>query len=158
VSDTTDTTEAAAAEALPKGKTAKKGGPTPRRPRQRQKERQLGELKFSAMVAPPDGERDPDTGKPIPQRVDVDLRAFTLAERQLVKQVMAKFAAPIDLEDVIVAHAWVIWRRTHPTSSLQFWMEHITFGDMLDSLVLEPDHVVWDTTPDDYDPLPSSTT
>ena len=139
--------------------TEKKGVPTPKRqPRQRQKERPLGELKFSCRIAPPDGDRDPETNAPVPVRIDVDLRLFTLAERQIVKQIMGKFATPIEYDDVIVAHAWVVWRRTHPDSSLQYWMEHIAVGDLMDSLSMQPGDTAWDTTPEDYDPKPSGIT
>lgn len=120
-------------------------------PKQVQSQRPLGELKFDFLIAPPDGPRDADD-KPIPVHIHVDLRQFTLAERQLVKRAQAKFAQPLDAEDVAVVHAWVVWRRTNPTSSLQYWMDHIEYGDFLDSITLEPGHVQWDTTPEGYDP------
>lgn len=122
-------------------------------PKNVQKERPLGELKFTVRVAPPDGPTDAE-GQPFPADIEVDLRRFTLAERQLVRKVMAKFAEPAEMTDVVVAHAWVVWRRTNPSSSLQFWMDHITFGDLLDGLSLEPGHTEWDTTPEGYDPNP----
>ena len=138
--------------------TEKKGVPTPKRqPRQRQKERPIGELRFSVMIGPPDGERDAEN-VPVPVRIDCDLRKFTLAERQLVKQIMNKLAAPIDMEDVIVAHSWVVWRRTHPESSLNVWMNHLDVGSLMDALDLDPSETAWDTTPEDYDPKPSGIT
>lgn len=126
-------------------------GPRRRPPKSVQKDRPAGELKFTAVIAPPDGARD-DQDQPIRVQLEVDLRAFTLAERQLAKRAMSKFVAPIDMEDVVVVHAWVVWRRTHPESSLQYWMDHITFGDVLDGLAVEPGRVEWDTTPEGYDP------
>jgi len=128
------------------------------RPRQRpakqvQRERPAGELKYELRIAPPDGELDAD-GNSIPVELVVDLRHFTLDERQLAKRALLKFAQPPDWEDVIVVHAFVVWRRTHPAASLQFWMEHIEWGDLLDGLALEPGHVAWDTTPEGYDPNP----
>lgn len=114
--------------------------------------RPANELSFSVRVAPPDGDRDAD-GSPIPVQLDIELREFTLAERQLVKRVLAKMAQPPDWDDVIVAHAWVVWRRTRPESSLQVWMDHITWGEVLDGVEFaDPPAVVWDTTPEDFDP------
>lgn len=116
-----------------------------------QAQRPKGELKYSLMIAPPDGPRD-EEGVPVPQQIDIDLRHFTLAERQMVKRVLAKFVQPPDWEDVLVAHSWVVWRRSNPTSSLQAWMDDIEWGDLLDALQLEPGHVHWDTTPEGFDP------
>lgn len=116
--------------------------------------RPAGELQFDLVIRPPDGEIDPteDPPRPHPVQLHVDLRKFSLAERQLVKRALAKFAEPQDFDDVIVVHAWVVWRRTHPTSSLQHWMDHIEWGDVLDGLAVEPGHVEWDTTPEGFDP------
>ena len=122
-----------------------------RPPKQIQSQRPAGELKFDFRIAPPDGDLDGD-GNPIPVEMHVDLREFTLGERQLVKRALLKFAQPVDVEDVVVVHAWVVWRRTHPTSSLQYWMDHIDYGDFLDGMAFEPGHVAWDTTPEGYDP------
>jgi|CXWL01.1.fsa_nt_gi hypothetical protein len=122
-----------------------------RKPRETQKQRPLGELKFTVMIRPPDGERDAEN-VPIPVEVDVDLRRFSLLERQLVKTIMNKFAAPVDMEDVVVAHAWIVWRRTHPDSSLQYWMEHIDVGDLMECIAMDPKETNWDTTPEDFDP------
>lgn len=113
--------------------------------------RPAGELLFDVRLAPPDGDRGED-GAPLPVDLHVDLREFTLSERQLVKRILAKMAEPPDMDDVIVGHAFVVWRRTHPTASLQNWMDHITWGDLLDGLQMEPGHVAWDTTPKGYDP------
>jgi hypothetical protein len=115
-------------------------------------ERPVGELKFDLVLRPPDGPTD-ETGRPIPQQITVDLRRFTLGERQLAKRVLTKFVSS-DMEDVVLAHAWVVWRRTNPTSSLQSWMDSIEWGDLLDGLMFEPGHVHWDTTPEGYDPKP----
>ena len=120
-------------------------------PKSVQAKRPAGELKFGLRIAPPDGPTDAQ-GAIIPVEIEVDLRSFTLAERQLAKRAMSKFAPPNDIEDVVVVHAWVVWRRTNPSSSLQFWMDHISYGDLLDGLGLEPGHVEWDTTPEGYDP------
>lgn len=116
-----------------------------------QRERPAGELKFAVIIAPPDGERD-DDGNPVPVTLEVDLRHFTLAERQLVKRIMAKFAEPVEAEDVVLAHAFTVWRRTHPDASLQRWMDDIEWGTLLDSLNMEPGRTAWDTTPEGYDP------
>ena len=121
-----------------------------RPPKQVQAQRPAGELKYTFVIAPPDGDLDGD-GNPIPVQMEVDLRAFKLAERDLVKRALSKFTEP-DMTDVCVVHAWVIWRRTHPTSSLQYWMDTITLGQLLDAISLEPGRVVWDTTPEGYDP------
>lgn len=124
-----------------------------RPPKQVQSQRPLGELKFDFLIAPPDGPRDADD-KPIPVEMHIDLRTFSLGERQLVKRALQKFAQPVDVEDVAVVHAWVVWKRTNPTSSLQYWMDHIEYGDFLDGMAFEPGHVAWDTTPEGYDPNP----
>lgn len=109
------------------------------------------ELLFDFVIRPPDGDRD-ENGDIILVDLSVNLREFTLDERQLVKRIMAKFAEPHAMEDVAIAHAWVVWRRTHPTSSLDNWMTDITFGDVLDGLTFAPGHVHWQTTPEGYDP------
>lgn len=127
--------------------------PRRRPPKQVQRERPAGELKFSVVIAPPDGPRDAED-QPIPVQLEVDLRTWSLAERQLAKQAMAKFVQPPDPEDVVIVHAWVVWRRTNPTSSLQYWMDNITFGDLLDGIKYEIGHVHWNTTPEGYDPNP----
>lgn len=116
-----------------------------------QRERSLAELKFGLRIAPPDGPRDAQD-QPIPVELEVDLRSFVLTERQLAKRALLKFAQPPDIEDVVIVHAWVVWRRTNPSSSLQYWMDNVTYGDLLDGLALEPGHVEWDTTPEGYDP------
>lgn len=122
------------------------------------KNRPLNELEFTGRFAVPDGPRDPETNKPIPGEIHCELRRFTLAERQLVKRIMQKFASPPDWDDVIVAHAFVVWRRTHPEASLQYWMDHIQWGDLLDGLDLAtPASIAWDTTPEHYDPNLSGT-
>lgn len=129
----------------------------PRKPVQRkpaaaiQSKRPAGELRFAARIAPPDGDRDAD-GRLVHVDLVCDLRRFTLAERQLVKRSLAKFVQPPDWDDVIVVHCWVVWRRTHPDSSLQRWMTEIEFGDLMDGLNIDPGHVEWDTTPEGYDP------
>lgn len=126
-----------------------KKGRTP--PKTAMSQRPAGELLYSFKIAPPDGDRNED-GTPVLVQVDVDLRRFTLAERQLVKKALLKFAQPPEFEDVIVVHAWVVWRRTHPESSLDLWMNDIEWGDFLDGLSVEPGHTQWDTTPEGYDP------
>lgn len=113
--------------------------------RKTMKSRTGGELQFSLAVIPP------DAGDGTPQRVDVDLRRMSLSERQLAKRALAKMAEP-SFEEIILVHAWVTWRRTHPTSSLQVWMDDITFGDVLDGIDMEPGRVDWDTTPEGFDP------
>jgi hypothetical protein len=129
---------------------------TRKTPRQNMRERPLGELKFTFRVAPPDGNIGPD-GNPLPVDIVCDLREFTLAERQMVKRCMALLADPVDTQDVIIVHSWVMWRRIRPESSFQSWMDGITVGNTLDGLVLDPGHVEWDTTPVGYDPKASST-
>lgn len=111
--------------------------------RQAMKSRTGGELRFSLMLTPP--------GEDVAQQLEVDLRGMTLSERQLAKRALAKMVEP-SFEEVILVHAWVVWRRTHPTASLQTWMDDITFGDLLDGIDFEPDHVLWDTTPEGFDP------
>lgn len=106
----------------------------------------FGELKFSVEIDPPDS---PTPG--IPVRLDVDLANFTLEERQLAKRAMAKMTAP-DMEEVIVVHAWVVWRRSWPNSSLTVWFKDIRWSDVVMGLAIEPGHVNWDTTPEDVDP------
>lgn len=123
-----------------------------RPPREVQLQRPLHELKFTAVIRPPDGDRDPDTGQPRPVELEVELRTFTLYERQFVKTVMNLFALPHDTEDIVVAHAFVVWKRTHPTASLKVWMEHIEWGQFIEDLTLDPKLVNWDTTPPDFDP------
>lgn len=123
----------------------------PKPPKQVQRERPLGELKFRFVIAPPDGERDAND-QPIKVELDVNLGEFSLSERQLTKQVLAKFATPIDPQDVCVVHAWVMWRRTHPTSSFQYWMDNITTSELFEAIALEPGQTQWDTTPEGYDP------
>lgn len=113
--------------------------------------RPLSELKFEVRIAPPDGDRDA-ADQIIPVQLAIDLLHFSLAERQLAKRALTKFVQPHDWEDIIVTHAWVVWRRTHPESSLQFWMDHIDWGDLLNALELEPGRVEWDTTPEGFDP------
>lgn len=117
--------------------------------------RPRGELKFTVKLRPPDGDLDPGDEFGRTQMVDiaVDLRHFQLSERQLAKAAMAKFVAPIDFEDYVTVHTWVVWRRTHPDSSLQGWMDHIEWGELLDGLdPVDPARVEWDTTPEGFDP------
>lgn len=131
-------------------------GPRRRRPsaaaalaeRPRQK---LSELKVTLRIAPPDADKDED-GNLVPALLEIDLGAFTLAERQLAKAALTKFVQPPDAEDVVIVHAWVVWRRTHPASSLDAWMNGLTFAEVLDGLSYEPGRTQWDTTPEGYDP------
>jgi hypothetical protein len=118
---------------------------TPKPAAAKKKSEPVGELRFGLLIDPPDN----DTGAPV--ELHVSLREFTLAERQLAKRALAKFTDP-DMEEVITVHAWVVWRRTHPESSLQNWMDHVQWGDVLDGLALDPDHVAWNTTPEGFDP------
>lgn len=111
------------------------------------KRRPAGELKVSLTIEPPDAE---GAGR---QQIDVDLMSMTLSERQLVKRAMAKMESP-DYAEVVLVHAWVVWRRTHPTSSLQVWMDNLSLRDITDGIDQEPGHVVWDTTPEGFDPNP----
>lgn len=103
------------------------------------------ELRFTVTICPPDA--DDDTR----HQLDVDLRSMSLSERQLAKRALAKMVEP-DWAEIVMVHAWVVWRRTNQTSSLQEWMDDLTFGDVLDGLDFEPDHVAWDTTPEGFDP------
>lgn len=107
--------------------------------------RPVNELRFSVTISPPDADDD------LRHQFDVDLRAMTLAERQLAKRALAKMVDP-DWAEVVMVHAWVVWRRTNPTSSLQEWMDNLSFGDVLDGLDFDPEHVAWDTTPEGFDP------
>lgn len=110
------------------------------------KKRAKNELRFSIEIEAPDAEGG---GR---HRLDVDLRAMTLGERELARAALAKAVQPPAFEVVMLVHAWVVWRRSHPTSSLQVWMDDITFGDIMDGVQLEPSRVAWDTTPEGYDP------
>lgn len=125
-------------------------------PKAVQRQRPATELKFSLVLAPPDGPQG-DDGNLLPQRLDIDLRSWPLADRELAKRALSKFVQP-DAEDVVLVHAWIVWRRSNPTSSLQTWMENITLGDLLDGLNMDPGRVTWDTTPEGYDPEALSVT
>lgn len=107
--------------------------------------RPAGELKFTLIVEPPDSESTDRA------QIDVDLRTMTLAERQLVKRALAKMVEP-DYAEILLVHAWVVWRRTNPHSSLQLWMDNLALGDITDGVTYEPGHVHWDTTPEGFDP------
>ena len=111
------------------------------------KRRPAGELKFSLGIEVPDADGG---GR---HQIDVDLMGMSLAERQLAKRALAKMESP-DYAEVALVHAWVAWRRDHPTSSLQVWMDDIRLRDITDGIVAEPGHVVWDTTPEGFDPNP----
>lgn len=110
---------------------------------QAMKQRVGNEVRFILRITPP-GEEDL-------HEIAVDLRSMSLSERQLAKRAMAKFTDP-DAQEWTLVHAWVVWRRTHETASLQAWMDDIRFGDLLDGLDLDPGRVAWDTTPEGFDP------
>lgn len=111
------------------------------------KNRAANELKMSVLLTVPDHDSDD------PVQIDINLREFTLAEREVAKAALAKAVQPPDMHLVVVVHAWVVWRRTHPHSSLQAWMDNITFGDVLDGVgQFEAMLQVWDTTPEGFDP------
>lgn len=112
------------------------------------KRRPVNELKFSLTIEVPD---DDGGGR---HQIDVDLRTMTLSERHIARRALDKCPQPPEPTDVFLIHAWVVWRRTHPTSSLTTWMETISFGDVLDAIDMNPEHTVWDTTPEGYDPNP----
>ena len=107
--------------------------------------RPANEMRMTVVVRPPDADDDAR------HQIDIDLRTMTLAERQLAKRAMAKMV-DASWEEVIMVHAWVTWRRDHPSSSLQEWMDNLTFGDVLDGIEFDPDRVAWDTTPEGFDP------
>lgn len=114
--------------------------------RQLLRERVRNELRFSLTVEAPDDEGGGT------HRIDVDLKAMSLGERELARAAMAKAVQPAAWEVVVIVHAWVVWRRSHPTSSLQTWMDDITLSDILDGINVEPSRTVWDTTPEGFDP------
>ncbi len=117
-----------------------------------QRDRPINEIDFTLRIAPPDGPSNAE-GDPIPVDLHVTLRKFTLAERQLAARALAKMVQPPTVEFIYLVHGWIVWRRTNPTSSLQVWMDSITFGDLMDGLEgHDPENVVWDTTPEGYDP------
>jgi len=107
--------------------------------------RPAGELKFSLSIEVPDAEGG---GR---HQIDVDLMGMSLSDRQLAKRALAKMESP-DYAEVALVHAWVSWRRDHPTSSLQAWMDDVSLRDITDGIAYEPGHVVWDTTPEGFDP------
>lgn len=111
------------------------------------KKRPAGELKVVLRIVPPEGERDNDQ----PVELFVDLRNMTGSERQLAKRALEKMTA-VDMTEVVLVHAWVVWRRTHSESSLQTWMDDTKYGEILDGMDVEPGHVEWDTTPEGFDP------
>ena len=117
--------------------TTKPKRPRPPSAKEALKRRPVGELQFSLLVAPPDAEGD------TPQQIDVDLRGMSLSERELARAALAKTVQPPEMTTVLLIHAWVTWRRTHPTSSLQVWMDDITYGEILDGLNVEPGHTAW---------------
>ena len=111
------------------------------------KRRPAGELKFSLSIEVPEAEGG---GR---HQIDVDLMGMSLSDRQLAKRALAKMESP-DYAEVALVHAWVAWRRDHPTSSLQVWMDDICLRDITDGLDAEPGHVQWNTTPEGFDPNP----
>lgn len=111
------------------------------------KRRPAKELKFTLTIEVPEAEGG---GR---HQIDVDLMSMSLSERQLAKRALAKMESP-DYAEVTLVHAWVAWRRDHPTSSLQVWMDDINLRDITDGIDQEPGHVAWDTTPEGFDPNP----
>lgn len=109
------------------------------------KRRPVGELKFTLVVEPPDSESTDKVS------IDVDLMRMSLADRQLVKRALAKMVEP-DYAEILLVHAWVVWRQTNPNTSLQLWMDNLDLGDITDGVTYEPGHVHWDTTPEGFDP------
>jgi len=109
------------------------------------------DLRFDFRIAPPDGDRTPE-GVPVPVDLVVDLRRFTLGERDLAMRALTKMADPNDWVDWCVVHAWVVWRRSHPASSLQVWMDHIEWGAVLDGLAFDTIPAGFDTVPEGFDP------
>lgn len=105
--------------------------------------RPQGELRADISITPP--------GSDEVHQISIDLRTMSLSERQLVKRALAKMTDP-DWAEILLVHAWVVWRRTNPTASLSSWMDNIMFGDVMDGLDMDPTRVQWDTTPDEYDP------
>ncbi len=85
-------------------------------PRDLANRRPVNELKFSVTIEVPD---DDGGGK---HQIDVELRSMSLAERHVARRAIDKCPQPPEPTDVFLIHAWVVWRRTHPTSSLTTWM------------------------------------
>lgn len=89
-------------------------------------------------------------GETEPVEIELNLLGFTIAERNIAKKALAQFTDP-DLVEIVCVNAWVVWRRTHPDSRLDDWVNGITFGDLIgasfDDLRLQP----FDT-PDGFDP------
>lgn len=82
--------------------------------------------------------------------IEINLMAFTLAERNTAKKALAKFTEP-DMVDIMAVNAWVVWRRSHPECSLDDWVNGITFGDLLGTDWAGVAEQPYDT-PEDYSP------
>ena len=89
-------------------------------------------------------------GETEPVEIELNLLGFTIAERNIAKKALAQFVDP-DLVEIVCVNAWVVWRRTHSDSSLDDWVNGITFGDLIganfDDLRQQPFE-----TPEGFDP------
>lgn len=90
-------------------------------------------------------------GETEPVDIEINLLGMTLAERNVAKKALAQFEEP-DLVEIVAVNAWVVWRRTHPESQLQEWVEGITFGDIIGAGQFDDVLDLPWVTPEGYDP------